>query len=202
MPSDLRQEVLKAAKALFMDKGYDAVGMREIAQAVGRQPTQVYRLALSKADILAEIIIELNQTQIRKLPVFLRKVRGTNAFERSCSYLQLLYQSDIKHMAIRAVGAAYGWTWNGEYESAVVQQAQQLLQPVADWMEAAGLKDVPARCYTVWCLYYVGYRRAVMHGGTASECLSEIRPSLLLAFAGSSAGHDQSFFANHLRRPA
>ncbi len=29
--------------------------MREIAQAVGLQPTQVYRLELSKADILAEV---------------------------------------------------------------------------------------------------------------------------------------------------
>lgn len=185
MTSDLRQEVLRAAKALFMDRGYDAVGMREIAQAVGRQPTQVYRLALSKADILAEIIIELNQTQISKLPVMLHKVRGANAFERTCSYLQMLYRSDIKHMAIRAVGAAYGWTWSGKNESTVVQQVQQLLVPVAGWMHAAGLDAIPARCYAVWCLYYVGYRRAVMHGGTASECLSEIRPSLLLAFAAN-----------------
>jgi AcrR family transcriptional regulator len=187
MPSDLRQEVLKAAKVLFMDKGFDAVGMREIAQAVGRQPTQVYRLALSKADILAEIIIELNQRQIRNLPAMLRKVQGVNAYECTCSYLQLLYESDIKFKAIRAVGAAYGWTWRGEYESAVVQQVQHLLRPVARWMGAAGLDVIPARCYTVWCLYYVGYRRAVMYGGTASECVSDIRPSLLLAFTSSSA---------------
>ena len=83
------------------------------------------------------------------------------------------------------MGAAYGWTWSGKYESIIVPQVHQLLQPIADWMTAEGLNDIPARCYSVWSLYYVGYRRAVMHGGSASECLAEIRPSLVVAFAAA-----------------
>ena len=183
MKEALRPEVIKAARALFLEKGYDAVGMREIAQAVGRQPTQVYRLALSKSDILAEIIVTLNQEQIQKLPAMVARIKGKTALERSCSYLEKLYRSDIAHLPIRAIGAAYGWTWSSKYEALIVPQVHQLLQPIADWMAADGLSDIPARCYSVWCLYYVGYRRAVMHGGSASACLAEIRPSLAVAFA-------------------
>lgn len=183
MKDDLRQEVIRAARALFLEKGFDAVGMREIAQAVGRQPTQVYRLELSKTDILAEIIVALNKEQIDKLPAMVARIKGQTALERSCYYLEKLYRSDIVYLPIRALGAAYGWTWSSKYEALIVPQVLQLLQPIADWMQAEELGDIPARCYSVWSLYYVGYRRAVMHGGTASECLAEIRPSLALAFA-------------------
>lgn len=183
MKDDLRQEVITAARTLFLQKGFDAVGMREIAQVVGRQPTQVYRLELSKTDILAEIIIGMNQEQIQKLPAIVASIKGETALECTCQYLEQLYRSDIDYLPIRALGAAHGWTWGSRYEALIVPQVHQLLQPIADWMQAQKLGDIPARCYTVWCLYYVGYRRAAVHGGSASECLAEIRPSLALAFA-------------------
>ena len=115
-------------------------------------------------------------------------IKGKSALERSCKYLEQLYRSDIDYLPIRALGAAYGWTWSSKYEALIVPQVLQLLQPIADWMQAEGLADIPARCYTVWSLYYVGYRRAAVHGGTASECLAEIRPSLALAFAAPATG--------------
>ncbi len=165
-----------------MEKGYEAVGMREIADAVGKKPVQVYRLALSKADILAEIILALNQEQIEALPLLVSRVEGTNAFERTCSYLQGLYESDVAHVRVRAIGAAHGWLWSQSYEQAVVEQVWQLVGPIVGWMNADGLSDIPARCYAIWSLYYVGYRCAVMRGGTPAECLAEIRPSLALLF--------------------
>ncbi|MFO0121433.1 MAG: TetR/AcrR family transcriptional regulator, partial [Inhella sp.] len=64
----LKADVLQAARMLFIEHGYEAVGMRDIAGAVGKQPLQLYRLKLSKADILAEVIIALNQEQIAQLP--------------------------------------------------------------------------------------------------------------------------------------
>ena len=81
MKDALREEVLHAARSLFLEKGFDAVGMREIAQAVGRQPTQVYRLELSKTDILAEIIVALNQEQIEKLPAMVARIKGKTALD-------------------------------------------------------------------------------------------------------------------------
>ena len=58
---NLRTDVINVARQLFMSKGYENVGMRDIAQVLGQQPTQVYRLNLCKADILAELILELNE---------------------------------------------------------------------------------------------------------------------------------------------
>lgn len=174
----LKEQVVHAAKILFMTHGYEAVGMRDIANAVGKQPTQVYRLDLSKTDILAEVIIALNAEQIAELPRLYSHVSGTTLFDRICSYLKQLYTLDIQYLPIRSVGAAFGWMWSKEHECRVIEQVGQLVKPVADWMSAAGLDDIPARCIGIWSLYYVGYRQAVIHGGNADDCLNAIKPSL------------------------
>ncbi len=152
--------------------------MRDIAKAVGKQPVQVYRLNLSKADILAELIIELNQEQIDQLPQLCTRVTGANLFERTCAFLHVLYTLDITYLPIRSVGAAFGWLWSADYEERVTQQVMQLIQPVVKDMQEAGLDNIPARCLGIWSLYYVGFRRAVVHGGSAADCLDEIKPSL------------------------
>nr|WP_321270204.1 TetR/AcrR family transcriptional regulator [uncultured Tolumonas sp.] len=174
----LREQVILAAKTLFMTYGYEAVGMRDIANAVGKQPVQVYRLDLSKADILAEVIIALNAEQIAELPRLYSQITGTTLFDRICSYLKQLYSLDVQYLPIRSVGAAFGWMWSKEHECRVIEQVGQLVKPVADWMLETGLDDIPARCIGIWSLYYVGYRQAVIHGGNADDCLNAIRPSL------------------------
>ena len=170
-----------------MARGYEAVGMRDIAKAVGKQPVQIYRLNLSKADILAEVIIALNQEQIQQLPQLCKRVTGKGLFERTCSYLLELYRLDIQYLPIRSVGAAFGWLWSADYERRVIEQVHQLIKPLVDCMQEAGLDDIPARCIGIWSLYYVGYRHAVMQGGTAEDCLSGIKPSLRYFLEGSRA---------------
>jgi AcrR family transcriptional regulator len=171
---------------LFLERGYDAVGMRDISRAVNRLPIQIYRLNLAKADILAEIIIELNDEEIRQLPALLAKVRGKDPFEKVCGYFLELYRLDIHYLPIRSVGAAFGWMWNERYEQQIFGQVLQLLQPVADWMSEAGLDAVEARCYGLWSVYYVGFRRAAIHGGSAEECIAEIGPTLKILLGNES----------------
>lgn len=78
----LRAQVLTASRQLFMSRGYENVGMRDIAAAVGQQPTQVYRLKLSKSDILAELILDLNNKQIAQLPKVLSKIKDESVWRR------------------------------------------------------------------------------------------------------------------------
>lgn len=189
----LKPLVLAAAKELFLTRGYDSVGMRDIARAVGRQPVQIYRLNLAKSDILAELIIELNAEEIRQLPELLAQVSGGSLIERVCGYFLELYRLDIQFMPIRSVGAAFGWMWNARYEQQIIGQVLQLLQPVAGWMLDAGLGGIEARGYGIWSVYYVGFRRAAIHGGSAEECIAEIRPTLeILLGKNADAGRSAS----------
>lgn len=191
MAASLKEQVLQSAKSLFLAHGYDAVGMRDIAKAVGRQPVQVYRLNLAKSDILAELIIELNEQEIEQLPELLARVHGTSLIDKVSAYFRELYALDIQYLPIRSVGAAYGWMWNASYEEKIVGQVIQLLQPVAGWMMEAGLDQIESRGFGIWSVYYVGFRQAVIRGGSADDCIQGIRPALEILL-GTTAHADRS----------
>ncbi len=175
---NLRADVINVARQLFMSKGYENVGMRDIAQVLGQQPTQVYRLNLCKADILAELILELNEAQIAKLPKIKDQIEGKTVLEKVNSYVELLYEFDIEHLPLRKVAATHGWTWSLSYEEKHSKQVRQFLEPIETWMADAGLTNVRARSLGIFSLYYIGYREAVIRQASASDCLKMIHTSL------------------------
>ena len=171
--------MLTASRQLFMSKGYENVGMREIVAAVGQQPTQVYRLKLSKSDILAELILDLNNKQIAQLPKVLSKIKDESVLEKIVKYLEIQYKFDIENIELRKVGAVHGWSWSAKYESKNFEQILKLMQPIAQWMNEEGLDDVNSRCVGIFSLYYVGFRGAVINNFSAAECIAAIKPSLI-----------------------
>ncbi len=173
------ETIITIAHRLFEQNGYEQVGIREICLSAGLSPTQLYRLGLSKQDLLAEVILRVNQKQIACIKPF--SIKGFNSAESYIeAYLFKLYESDILIKGIRTEGAAFGWKWSGKYEEQIVKQVFQLIQPIIDALTHEGFNDIPARCYAIWSLYYVGYRHAVMHDGDAKACLEGIKPSLKL----------------------
>jgi AcrR family transcriptional regulator len=171
--------IVTVAQKLFEKKGYEEVGMREISAAANKSPMQLYRLGLDKKDLLAEVIIRVNAEQIKRIKPFSpnQKDSAKNFIE---DYLLQLYEQDIAIKSIRKEGAAFGWKWSGKYETQIIEQLMQIIQPIADSLAHEGFDDIQARCIAIWSLYYVGYRNAVMHDADARKCLDEIKPSLSL----------------------
>lgn len=54
-----KENIIKTAKRLFRERGYAAVGMRELAREVGIQAPSLYNHYKSKDDILREICFDL-----------------------------------------------------------------------------------------------------------------------------------------------
>ena len=55
---DLRQEILDAARELFVREGYENVSMRKIAQKIEYSPTTIYLYFQDKADLLDSLCEE------------------------------------------------------------------------------------------------------------------------------------------------
>jgi AcrR family transcriptional regulator len=173
------ETIIDIAHRLFAQSGYENVGIREICQAAGLSPTQLYRLGVSKQDLLAEVILRVNQKQIVNIKAF-----SASGFKSAQAYIETyllnLYEADIAIKGIRAEGAAFGWKWSGKYEELIIAQILQLIKPISDALVHDQYDEVQARCYAIWSLYYVGYRHAVMHNGNAKACINGIKPSLAL----------------------
>ena len=181
--SDKAQErlaqVIKIAHRLFADRGYEAVGIREIAKEAGISPMQVYRLGVDKHDLLAEVILLVNQELIDSIKPF-ESTSHKSALAFIEQYLLHLYEQDIDIKSIRKEGAAFGWKWSGKYEEQIIGQLMQILKPIADALVHFKNDENEARCYAIWSLYYVGYRNAVMNDADADACLDGIKPSLAI----------------------
>ena len=171
--------VVRIAHEMFEREGYEHVGIRQICTAAGLSPMQLYRLGLDKKDLLAEVILRINQQIIDRIKPFSAK-GFKSAGDYIGKYLLDLYRQDIAIKGIRAEGAAFGWKWSGKYEELIIQQIFKMIQPIADALAHDGYDEIQARCYAIWSLYYVGYRHAVMHDGDGDACLAQIRPSLAL----------------------
>jgi AcrR family transcriptional regulator len=172
-------EVVSVAHKLFAERGYEAVGVREIAKVAGISPMQVYRLGLDKHDLLAEVILIVNQKIISSIKPF-DDANGKSALSCIENYLLNLYKEDIAIKSIRKEGAAFGWKWSEKYEALIIAQLMKILQPIADCLHHFKYDEVEARCYAIWSLYYVGYRNAVMNNADAKACLEGIQLSLRL----------------------
>lgn len=180
MSEERFDQVVQAARELFSTQGYAATGMRDIAQRAGLSPVQVYRLGLSKEDLLAEVSFLLTEHQLRHITARIRRRPGEPLTALVERYLLSLYRSDIRHLPIRRETAAYGWMWSRRHEDRIVSQVKGLLQPIDAAVREDGLDDPAARRYAVWSFYYVGFRRAVVWGAGPERCLDAIRPSLRL----------------------
>ena len=115
--TDLKRQrletIIDIAHRLFEESGYENVGIREICQSAGLSPTQLYRLGVSKQDLLAEVILRVNQKQIKNIKAF--SARGFSTAQTYIeTYLLNLYEADIAIKGIRAEGAAFGWKWSGK----------------------------------------------------------------------------------------
>jgi AcrR family transcriptional regulator len=178
-----RTRVFEAAEKLFRKHGFDDIGMRDIAVAAGANPVQLYRLGLSKSEILGELIVRLNDRQIREMKKLDIGQLGATVSERVLGYLLALYRLDIRDKELRKLGAAYGWLWPKEREAQVLEQIIELVTPVANELQREGLDNVEDRCRVIWSLYYVGVRAAVIHNASAEQCLEEISGALNLIFS-------------------
>ena len=49
---ELRQEILDAAREMFVEDGYENVSMRKIAEKIEYSPTTIYLYFRDKADLL------------------------------------------------------------------------------------------------------------------------------------------------------
>jgi AcrR family transcriptional regulator len=71
--ASLREEILDAARTLFVEEGYDAVSMRKVAQRIEYSPTTIYLHFKDKAELFTAITEDMFGGLSRKLAALFKK---------------------------------------------------------------------------------------------------------------------------------
>lgn len=167
--------ILEAARQLFMAKGYEQVGMREIAERAKISPALIYKEGWTKPDLLAELIFELNAAQIEALNSITLPPQQP-LLDRVLQVLQYMYDLDITHRELRKLGAAYGWLWSQEQDQRCLQQIQGLTAPLRQLLIEAKVDSLEARLSGLWYAYWTGFRATVIYDQDSAGCIALIRP--------------------------
>src|ERR1043165_5835116 len=63
----LRQEILDAARAIFLEEGYDALTMRRVAKKIEYSPTAIYLYFKDKAELVQALCDETFAKLVKRL---------------------------------------------------------------------------------------------------------------------------------------
>jgi AcrR family transcriptional regulator len=167
--ADLREEILNAAREMFVREGYANVSMRKIAEKIGYSPTAIYLHFKDKNDLLHQICEES----------FARLARNIQAIQRlSLAPLQRLemgmreyvefglqHQSHYEIIFISPIGGDYE---SGGYEDSNGQIAfETLTTSVRECAEQGLLKnnDVELISQVLWAGIHGITSVLIKHGG-------------------------------------
>ncbi|HTB15087.1 MAG TPA: TetR/AcrR family transcriptional regulator [Bryobacteraceae bacterium] len=92
----IREEILAAARALFVQEGYENVSIRKIAERIEYSPGTIYLYFQDKADILAQISEETFARLERKLAAINRDT-SIEPLERLRSGLRAYIRFGLEH---------------------------------------------------------------------------------------------------------
>jgi AcrR family transcriptional regulator len=93
---EIREEILSAARALFVKEGYENVSIRKIAERIEYSPGTIYQYFHDKAEILAQISEETFSRLERKLAAINRDL-GVDPLERLKRGLREYIKFGLEH---------------------------------------------------------------------------------------------------------
>ena len=160
----LRQEILDAARELFLKEGYENVQMRRIAEKIEYSPTTIYLYFENKADLLYAVCQETFAKLYKKMAAINEKyvdpVERLRAGGRAYVEFGLKYPNHYRMTFINHPQLPGGKEQYLREESMGMRAYDQLRQQVAQCVEENHFKvtDVEAISQALW---------AVLHGVTA-----------------------------------
>ena len=184
LEANRRDELLRAAARLFVEKGFDATTTRDIAEAVGMRSGSPFYHFRSKQDLLKAAMIEgleaghqrlqaavagIDDPE-RRLRVMIRSHLG-NLLEGDCHAPMLVYESRSLGITARAEIAA------------VSDRYQQAWQATLEQLAASGKLRLPAKPTRLLLFGMLNWSRQWYrsNGGLSLDEIAEAAAEMVLA---------------------
>ncbi len=149
--TQLRQEILDAAREIFATEGYEALTMRRVAEKIEYSPTTIYLHFKDKAELVQAICDELFAGLVRRLQDLGKKHQSP--LEYLEAGLRAYIDFGLKHPSHYFVTFIVGCRVAYEFEGSAGQRAFEFLRRTVQACESNGLirkVDVDATAQSLW----------------------------------------------------
>ena len=187
-----REKILAAARALFMERGYEGATVRDIANAAGMSTGAVFASFADKAELFDEIVASDSRALADEMAKAVREADTVD--EALLGLFGAAYRSHVNQLPMVRAAMSVGWT----RDPATAQRSRDALKPIvgllrdalqqgADRGELASDTDVRLLRGIIWEVYLSGYRAAVYEHSDAEEMLERLSSQLRMILAGARA---------------
>jgi len=187
-----RGKVLQAARSLFMERGYDAATIRDIAARAGLSTGAVFASFSDKADLFKAVLAEDLERQIELLDAALSADLPVKQ-----ALLQLFRAAYAFHLdQLPLLQAATGLSWSQGLDgplghrpaySAAVASISAILVRGQEQGELPANADTVLIAEMLWEGYLANYRRAVFDHWGLEQLLAHLAQQIDVLIAGADA---------------
>ncbi|KYF92071.1 porin [Sorangium cellulosum] len=166
---NLRGAILAAAGELFLEQGYEAFSMRQVAERIGYSATTIYRYYENKDDLLFAIVHEGFTEFQRELVAAAEST--ADPIERmvalGAAYVQFGMQNPVHYRLMFMQRFDFVFDQRKEQQQPMVGSFDVLQKAVASAMDAGAIErgDVERHSQVVWALVHGITSLALANGG-------------------------------------
>jgi AcrR family transcriptional regulator len=185
-----RERVLAAARDLFVETGYEAATIREIAKRAGVATGSVFTTFPNKLEILRMVMEERLDRLYAELDGVAPHLRGTTA-DRLCSLMAVQYDFEMKRPRLFTAFLAANFEWRDGPPIVTFGQLPKLRGMLRDVLEhgrkvgeVRAEADLEVFIDILLSVYGFNYRRAAQEGLDAAQLIEIMDRQITVAFEG------------------
>lgn len=184
-----RHRVLEAARRLFMERGYEAATIRDIAAAAGMSTGAVFASFLDKIDLFNAVMAEDFQRQVEQL----KRIENPAASVDDAVLAIFKAGYDFHLAQLPLLQAAISLSWSaglgGEFGDRLsyrlaLEALTRVLRRGVDRGELAEAADLRLTAEILWDGYVANYRRALFDDWTQAQLMARTRQQIALVLGG------------------
>ena len=188
-----RQNLLNAAKRLFMERGYEGATVRDIAAAAGLSTGAVFASFADKADLFNEVLVVDIGLQIQAMKEAVATPGPVEA--RLLRLLEAGYRHHLGQIELLRAALAVSWSQGLKGElgdrpirRASMDQIREVLEAGVRSGEIRAGADLELISETLWDCYVRNYRHALFDNWGSDQLRDHSARQIELLLAGQRKG--------------
>lgn len=190
---ETREKIVAAARALFIERGYEGATIREIASAAGMSTGAVFASFADKAELFAEIVANDDRDHLVAMRAAAAEAKGADAL---LAAFRAGYAFHLAQLPLLQAAVSVAWLTEEaarerarSFQRPVVELISGVVQAAKDSGELPARTDVSLVSDMLWDAYAANYR-ALLNRGLDLDGLTAFAKrqiAVILAGAGASA---------------
>lgn len=174
-----RARVIEAAKAMIVERGFEATTIRDIAQRAGVATGSVFTTFSDKTELLLEVVFGRYGALLSEVRLALEQC-GDDPRERLLAAALAAYTMELREERLVAEALAASWLWTPAIEAEHKRRLEPLLQIIRSAVLASTAgqdrseEETALSCEMIYACYLRNFRRALFEGWRPGELTAEL----------------------------